>query len=530
MLAILLSLGVVLLYNEFVVRPLQPPAPPQTESTAPTPSTLPRTEPVAGSTTPKPEEGYLSFEVGAPADTVIVDTDVFRAVVTTVGGRLLSLQLKHFRQFVGADSPPLELVEPAPLLPLTVGLGAGTSDAAVRYQSDAKSLSVTGDRVGELVLKGATPAGLQLEKRIRFLGNSYLFDVELRASRQAVPASVALFMPELEHEGLHEGESSVQDAAVVWSQGRISETYFDPSTIQELKPVQEVEAQWVAFSVPFFAGAIVAPAPGAGIAGVERVGSRPVVSLERQLIDGGVVFKVFLGPKSEEVLAAVDFDLDRLIDFGWFWFIAIPMLQALRLLHRFTGNYGVDIILLTALVRVATLPLTQKSFRSMKEMQKLQPQLKRLQEQYKDDQAKLQKEMMELYKRAGVNPFGGCAPMLLQIPIFVGLYNALLHAIELRHAPFALWITDLSAPERLVIAGYGIPVMTLLMGGTMVLQQWLTPAQGMDPTQRQMMMLMPIVFTFMFFGFPSGLVLYWLVSNILGIVQQYVMLRAPAPT
>jgi YidC/Oxa1 family membrane protein insertase len=120
--------------------------------------------------------------------------------------------------------------------------------------------------------------------------------------------------------------------------------------------------------------------------------------------------------------------------------------------------------------------------------------------------------------------------MLLQIPIFVGLYNALLHAIELRHAPFALWITDLSAPERLVIAGYGIPVMTLLMGGTMVLQQWLTPAQGMDPTQRQMMMLMPIVFTFMFFGFPSGLVLYWLVSNILGIVQQYVMLRAPAPT
>jgi YidC/Oxa1 family membrane protein insertase len=161
----------------------------------------------------------------------------------------------------------------------------------------------------------------------------------------------------------------------------------------------------------------------------------------------------------------------------------------------------------------------------MKEMQKLQPQLKRLQEQHKDDQAKLQKEMMELYKRAGVNPFGGCAPMLLQIPIFVGLYNALLHAIELRHAPLALWITDLSAPERLMIAGYGIPVLTLLMGGTMVLQQWLTPAQGMDPAQRQMMMLMPIIFTFMFVNFPSGLVLYWLVSNVLGIVQQYVMLK-----
>jgi len=189
-----------------------------------------------------------------------------------------------------------------------------------------------------------------------------------------------------------------------------------------------------------------------------------------------------------------------------------------------TGNYGVDIILLTGLVRLATIPLTQKSFRSMKEMQKLQPQLKRLQQQYKDDQTRLQKEMMELYQRHKVNPFSGCAPMILQIPIFVGLYNALLHAIELRHAPFALWITDLSAPERLMIAGLGIPVLTILMGGTMILQQWLTPAQG-DPTQRQMMMVMPIVFTFMFINFPSGLVLYWLVSNVLGIAQQWAMLK-----
>jgi YidC/Oxa1 family membrane protein insertase len=163
----------------------------------------------------------------------------------------------------------------------------------------------------------------------------------------------------------------------------------------------------------------------------------------------------------------------------------------------------------------------------MKDMQKIQPQLKRLQEQYKDDQGKLQKEMMELYKRHGVNPFGGCAPMVLQIPIFVGLYNALMHAIELRHAPFAFWITDLSAPERLMIAGWGIPVMTILMGGTMLVQQWLTPQQaGVDPTQRQVMMFMPLIFTYMFLNFPAGLVLYWLVSNLLGITQQYLMLRS----
>jgi YidC/Oxa1 family membrane protein insertase len=262
------------------------------------------------------------------------------------------------------------------------------------------------------------------------------------------------------------------------------------------------------------------------VATVEPVGSRAVVTLERPLSDGRTAFKVFLGPKVQEVLAESGFELSRLLDFGWFWFIAIPMLYLLRWLHRLTGNYGVDIILLTGIVRAATTPLTQKSFKSMKEMQKLQPQLKRLQEQYKEDQAKLQKEMMELYKRHGVNPFSGCVPMLLQMPIFVGLYQALMHAIELRHAPFALWITDLSAPERLMVAGIGIPVLTILMGATMVLQTWLTPQQG-DPAQRQVMMIMPVLFTFMFINFPAGLVLYWFVSNLLGIAHQYVMLKSP---
>jgi len=309
------------------------------------------------------------------------------------------------------------------------------------------------------------------------------------------------------------------------SQGKITETVVDPNT-GDVKPAHAAEAKWAAFSVPFFAGALVATDPVGGTASVERVGSKPVVRMDQTLTDGRTSFRVFMGPKSKEVLADAGFDLSRLLDFGWFWFIAIPMLYALRWLHRLTGNYGFDIILLTGLVRAATIPLTNKSFRSMKDMQKIQPQLKRLQEQYKDDQAKLQKEMMELYKRHGVNPLSGCAPMVLQIPIFVGLYNALLHAIELRHAPFALWITDLSAPERLMIAGIGIPVMTLLMGGTMLVQQWLTPQQGVDPMQRQMMMIMPLIFTFMFFNFPSGLVLYWLVSNLLGITQQYLMLRS----
>jgi YidC/Oxa1 family membrane protein insertase len=160
--------------------------------------------------------------------------------------------------------------------------------------------------------------------------------------------------------------------------------------------------------------------------------------------------------------------------------------------------------------------------------------MQKLRERYKDDQVALQKEVMELYRRHRVNPLTGCLPMVLQLPIFVGLYNALLHSIELRHAPFALWITDLSAPDRLLVPGIpqslpligsGIPVLTLLMGASMFVQQWLTPQQG-DPAQQRMMMFMPLVFTFMFINFPAGLVLYWLVNNLLTIGQQYWNLRS----
>jgi YidC/Oxa1 family membrane protein insertase len=149
----------------------------------------------------------------------------------------------------------------------------------------------------------------------------------------------------------------------------------------------------------------------------------------------------------------------------------------------------------------------------------------RLRERYKDDQGALQKEMMELYKRHQVNPLSGCLPMILQMPIFVGLYNALNHSIELRHAPFMLWINDLSSPDKLPIAGFHVPVLTIVMGLSMLVQQRMTPQQG-DPMQQRMMMIMPVMFTFMFINFPAGLVLYWLVNNLLSIAQQYFMLRA----
>ena len=239
-----------------------------------------------------------------------------------------------------------------------------------------------------------------------------------------------------------------------------------------------------------------------------------------------VTYTLYIGPKEFDALNAVHPSLDRAIDFGWFHFIARPLVSLLNFSHSLTGNYGIDIILLTLLVKLAFFPLSNKSFKSMTEMRKLQPQLERLREQYQDDRERLNKEMMELYRRYKINPLGGCLPMLVQLPVFVGLYQALSHAIELRQAPFFGWIQDLSQPDRLgalelpFVEPPGIPVLTLLMGGTMLVQQAMTPATG-DPTQQKMMMFMPLVFTVMFVNFPAGLVVYWLVNNVLSIVQQY---------
>ena len=201
------------------------------------------------------------------------------------------------------------------------------------------------------------------------------------------------------------------------------------------------------------------------------------------------------------------------IDLGWYSILAKPLLSILKFFYSYTRNYGIAIILITIILKLLFFPLTQKSYKSMKEMQKLQPKMTELKEKHKNDRDAMNRAMMELYKTHKVNPMGGCLPMLVQIPVFFALYKALMFSIELRHAPFAFWITDLSAKDPYYIT----PV---IMGVTMFIQQKMTPS-NMDPVQAKMMLALPVVFTFMFLNFPSGLVLYWLVNNILTIAQQY---------
>jgi YidC/Oxa1 family membrane protein insertase len=243
-------------------------------------------------------------------------------------------------------------------------------------------------------------------------------------------------------------------------------------------------------------------------------------------------YQVYFGPKKMETLKEAGHDLERIVNFGWFDKLAKPALFLLNFFYGYVGNYGIAIILVTILIKLLFWPIAQKGLKSMKNMQKIQPKMAKLKEKYKDDKTRLNEEMMILYKTYKVNPVGGCLPMMMQIPVFFALYKVLLQAIELRHAPFMLWITDLSAPDRLFIGidlPYlgGLPVLTLLMGASMFLQQKMTPAPA-DPTQAKIMMFLPVIFTFMFLNFASGLVLYWFVNNLLSIAQQYLINKKAA--
>ncbi|MCK5784549.1 MAG: membrane protein insertase YidC [Desulfobacterales bacterium] len=240
-------------------------------------------------------------------------------------------------------------------------------------------------------------------------------------------------------------------------------------------------------------------------------------------------YHLFLGPKNVNILKSFEYDLDKAVNFGWFDIIAKPCLWLMNFIYKFIPNYGIAIIILTIIFKILFWPLGTKSYKSMNEMKKLQPLMAELREKHKDDKKKMNEELMGLYKTYKVNPLGGCLPMVAQIPVFFAFYQMLYGAIELRHAPFFGWITDLSAPDRLFNFGFsipfmeppiGIPVLTIIMGGTMLLQQKMAPPAG-DPAQAKIMMMMPIVFTFIFINFSSGLVLYWLVNNILSIAQQY---------
>jgi YidC/Oxa1 family membrane protein insertase len=279
------------------------------------------------------------------------------------------------------------------------------------------------------------------------------------------------------------------------------------------------DVQWAGFADKFFLSALLAEKNSIASVELKKNASgfmESIVSSPQVTINAGqsvtVPHRLFVGPKGINILKAQGNSLEKALDLGWFKVIAMPLLDSLNFFYRYVGNYGIAIIIITVILKALFFPLTHKSYKSMKDMQKIQPKMAALKEKFKDDRDAMNKAVMELYREHKVNPMGGCLPMVVQIPVFFALYKALSFSIELRHAPFFLWVTDLADKDPY----YVTPV---IMGITMFVQQKMTPSQ-MDPIQQKMMLALPVVFTFMFLSFPSGLVLYWLVNNILTIGQQ----------
>ena len=526
-LAIALSILILVIYQEWMTRYYGvPPVAPEAEKKEP--ERTPAAEQLQRAPAPPPQAKPVTVPVSREVKDIRVETDNYIALFTNQGARLKSFKFKKYRSSVEENSPPFDIVQSAPGVPFPLGIRWQSpvpfDDEELLYSVKGNDLKLTDDSKGTLVFTGRTANGTVITKTFTFSGSTY--PVQFEAS--VAPTGGSAPVPELILTAKSDHSVPNPDAHFEGFLALVDNKIHREPPAEIAKGHEFVgDVAWEGFGYTYFFFGLLPDNGAQQRLWVRQSGAALVAAISGPAGTPGNVnrYTLFVGPKELDILKSVGKGLERTIDFGYFGFVSIPFLYVLHFFHGFTGSYGIDIILLTVLIKLLMAPLTHKSFVSMKQMQKLQPQMERLKEKYKDDKEKLNKEIMELYRRNGVNPLGGCLPMVLQFPVFIGLYNALSTPIELRHARF-LWIKDLSRPDweslpfTLGSWHLGIPVLTIFMGASMFIQQWMTPSAG-DPNQRKMMLMMPLIFTFMFVSFPAGLTVYWLVNNILTIGQQY---------
>jgi len=555
-LAAVLMAAVFIAYQTFFL-PVEPPAPqkPPTQTAAPT--STPQPVPASAATpqmTPAPR--------GTPAPRppqrlTTVEAPLYRAVVSSEGGKFQELSLKY------RGEKPVVIVGDLGPAGLLVSSNSGAPAAPVPMTVGAESVSVKPGRAESLALAGETD-GLRVRQTLRFDPDRYVIAVGIRIENLSASArKVTIELPwasRISWAGVPEKFPGQHPIEVVWSVGSAvdrSPHWMNPTLegLVEHPPKLDREGDWIAIGSVWYLAALMPKTGGFHL--VTSVEKPEVAKDARKAMPGRVTIGVratpeiapgsawegevaiFAGPKEYRLLEALR--LEETLNFGgfpfpWYWgglpmrWFGVPILMLMNWTYRHVGNYGIAIILLTVISKVLFYPLTVKSMRSMKAMQALQPQVNALRSKYQKDAQALQRETLALYRKHKVNPMGGCLPMVAQVPIFYALYLALSVSVELQNAAFLcfgrlfgvdLWICDLAAHDPT----YVLPV---LMGITMFIQQKLTPTTG-DPRQAKMMLFMPFVFTFMFLNLPSGLVLYWTVSNVLQILQQKLMDR-PART
>jgi len=491
---------------------------------APVDEAGPQTDTNQITTTPPSE-----IETTQAADrTISIDTSLYTAEFSSSGARLTSFKLKEYQNAADPQSPQVQLINADSLRYATLQTVGTEGFALARdasYEVDLTSDSIELSDGGKKTLqfRSITPSGLEITKTFIIQDGHYSIDFATRVRNLATaPLTGDLELSLVKYWDDDADRPAYSFAGPVTLVGNDLEK-VKVKKLDEETPTYTENIVWTSIQSKYFLDVIVPLQDSADQVRLSREKDLIRNTLETgffTLQPGGAQqfeYFLFFGPKELDILKAENHQLEKAIDFGFFQILSKPLLQVLTFFYGFLHNYGLAIILLTIIIKILFWPLTHKSYASMKSMQKLQPEMQKLRERFKSDKERLNKELMALYKEHRVNPMGGCLPMLVQIPVFIALYKVLLDSIALRHAPFAFWLTDLSAKDPYYIT-------PLLMGASMFVQQKLTPVSG-DPMQAKIMTFLPVVFTFMFLNFPSGLVIYWLVNNLLTIVQQYYIHR-----
>ena len=535
MIALVLSFVVFLGWNFFFGQEAkQPPASPPQQAAKPEKIQAPAPAASAVAAKPATEGTAAVVSTDKPARRLTVETPLYTVGLTEKGAVINSFVLKDYHAGVEKDSPLLNLFPTdGSLATLDVGLKGIPGLANAVYQAGVadERISLTqGTR--EIVFGLKLANGMQVEKVYRFSADSYVmgFDVRvINGSEQPVTESLSIAM--------REAYPAKKNANVFEGPSALINKSLETIEIDDIAKKNTLTGKiiWVALQSRYFTTSLI---PLKEEDATLRLAVLPGNVVEAQYDSPEQVlapnsnhsfeYLLFFGPKDMNAVRPAGHQLERIVDFGMFDILAKPCLWLLNYIHGVIPNYGVAIIILTILTKIILWPLGTKSYKSMSQMKKLQPLIQEIRDKYKNDRKKMNEEVMALHKTYSINPVGGCLPMILQIPVFFALYRMLDQAIELRHAPFLWWINDLSAPDRLfnfdfsipfMEPPFGIPVLTLVMGATMFWQQKMSPPAG-DPAQAKMMLMMPVVFTFIFINFSAGLVLYWLVNNVLSIAQQ----------
>lgn len=523
---VVFSLSLLMLWEAWQ-KDQRPPTPaPQTRTVdnAPVP-TVPRT-PIASPT--------VNAGAGlAHGERIKITTDLYNAEIDTAGGDLRYLALRQHKDVAHADAPYVLFKDSAPGIyyPQSGLVGAHLPNHKSVYRTAATRYTLPdGAPQLDVRLEWDDPSGIHVAKIFTFKPRSYVigltYQVTNRSGQRLEPYE---YLQLVRDDSSVAGESyfihTYKGPAIYTNAGKFEKISFSDIEKGKENYVKRADNGWVAMLQHYFLAAWLPPAQKEREYYTKQLGPHlfavgtilPVGALDAGQTQA-VSAALYAGPQEQEKLSRLAPGLDLTVDYGWLTVIAAPLFWILSAIHKVVHNWGVAIILLTVLIKLAFYPLSAKSYRSMAQMRVLAPKLQKLKEQYGDDRQKIHQAMMELYKTEKINPLSGCLPILVQIPVFIALYWVLLSSVEIRHAPFVGWIQDLSAPDPY----YVLPV---IMAITMIVQTRLNPAPT-DPIQAKVMMIMPFAFGIFFFFFPAGLVLYWVVNNLLSIAQQWQITRA----